>query len=282
MADVEFNDYRTSETQGQVPSVGVLVNWLGAVMSLALIVGVGVWSYQLMVRDVSGVPVVRAIEGPMRHSPVNPGGRQVAYQGLSVNEVAAAGASSGVTDALVLAPQPLDLTSEDLPGFSSALSTVGQGVSQQPTPLNLSSSRAFAENLVLLPTSVPGLNRSPRPRGRPMTDDPMAMAAMQAITARMSADIIAEVDPASILPGTRLVQLGVYDSAQDARAGWDAIARQFAPQLEGFARVIEAAQSGGSTFYRLRAHGFEDESAVRRFCAVLVAENNECIPVLIR
>ncbi|HMO73487.1 MAG TPA: SPOR domain-containing protein, partial [Paracoccaceae bacterium] len=42
---------------------GVL-NGLAAVVSLALIVGLATWGYRLAVRDVAGVPVVRALEGP--------------------------------------------------------------------------------------------------------------------------------------------------------------------------------------------------------------------------
>ena len=40
-----------------------------------------------------------------------------------------------------------------------------------------------------------------------------------------------------------------------------------------------AAQSGGRTFFRLRAHGFADEDETRRFCAALLAENASCIAV---
>ena len=47
-------------------------------------------------------------------------------------------------------------------------------------------------------------------------------------------------------------------------------------------RVIEAAHSGGSVFYRLRAHGFNDERDARRFCAALIDQKMDCIPVLIR
>jgi hypothetical protein len=43
--------------------------------------------------------------------------------------------------------------------------------------------------------------------------------------------------------------------------------------------VIEAAQSGGRTFYRLRAHGFATDEDARRFCAALKAEETDCIPV---
>ena len=44
--------------------------------------------------------------------------------------------------------------------------------------------------------------------------------------------------------------------------------------------MIQKAQSGGRTFYRLRAHGFEDLADARRFCALLVAEGPDCIPVV--
>ena len=53
---------------------GTLANWTGAAVSLALVVGVGVWGYQLATRDISGIPVVRAAEGPMRIQPEEPGG----------------------------------------------------------------------------------------------------------------------------------------------------------------------------------------------------------------
>ena len=43
--------------------------------------------------------------------------------------------------------------------------------------------------------------------------------------------------------------------------------------------VVQSAQSGGRTFYRLRAHGFTGEDDARRFCAALLAENAACIPV---
>ena len=52
--------------------------------------------------------------------------------------------------------------------------------------------------------------------------------------------------------------------------------------MEGKRRVIQEASRGGRTFYRLRAMGFEDLSDARRFCAVLLADNADCIPVTTR
>jgi hypothetical protein len=82
--------------------------------------------------------------------------------------------------------------------------------------------------------------------------------------------------------GTRLVQLGAFDSPEIAQAEWDRLLTRFPDYFVGRARVIQTASSGGATFYRLRAHGFEDLSASRRFCAALVARNAPCIPVTVR
>jgi hypothetical protein len=74
------------------------------------------------------------------------------------------------------------------------------------------------------------------------------------------------------------VQLGAFDTAQDARSEWDKIAARFGTLLEGKRRVIQEATSGGRTFYRLRVHGFDDVASARRFCAALLAEQANCIP----
>ncbi|MEN9062672.1 hypothetical protein [Ponticoccus litoralis] len=58
-----------------------LAHWLGAAASVALVVGVGVWGYKVMARDVSGVPVVMALAGPMREAPVDPGGTLADHRG---------------------------------------------------------------------------------------------------------------------------------------------------------------------------------------------------------
>ena len=66
---------------------GKYVNVAAAAISVALIGGVGVWGYKLLMRDVTGVPVVRAMEGEMRVSPENPGGDiEIEYSGLRPGE----------------------------------------------------------------------------------------------------------------------------------------------------------------------------------------------------
>ncbi|SDX24057.1 SPOR domain-containing protein [Roseicitreum antarcticum] len=302
MAEYDYNAYRAAGGGAQPLRVAALANWFGAVLSLSLVAGIGYWSYNLMVRDVTGIPVVRALEGPMRISPDNPGGRQAAYQGLAVNAVAADGQAGGIADEVVLAPQPIDLTAEDVPARSGATPSASdidttralevafrpgpdEGADDEPES---SVARAVISGMVV--------EVSPRPRARAGYPagggtasaqssggpDLMAQAAVQALTSQRGTPRQIDIDPATLAPGTRLVQLGVFDTAEIARAEWDTLATRFSPHLDARGRVVEAAQSGGQTFYRLRAHGFEDEGDSRRFCAVLLAQNADCIPALIR
>jgi len=133
----------------------------------------------------------------------------------------------------------------------------------------------------VIPASVPGIARSPIPPSRPDTDL-VAETAAREVLAALSPGAGIEIDPDTLTPGTRLVQLGAFDDAAAARIEWDALAGRFSAHMDGKGRVIQAAESGGKTFYRLRVHGFRDEADARRFCSVLVAENATCIPVLIR
>jgi hypothetical protein len=261
----EMQDARPGAVHEGVATLATYTNMTGAVLSLALIAGVGVWGYKLVMRDVSGVPVVRAVEGPMREQPADPGGSSAAHQGLTVNSVAADGMATGPSDRLILAPSPLDLTPDDVPRAANA-----SGVSEDDP--SAQSDQASAED---------GLRRSLRPRIRP--DVPEAVAfAVASVRNRNRIAPAEEVEADTISQGTRLAQLGVFDSADIAREEWQRMTSQFEDYLEGKQRVVQRTESGGRTFFRLRAMGFADLGEARRFCSALAAENAECIPVLAR
>ena len=63
MADVDFDEFDGGYAQPTTGRAGRMVSMAGAVCSLALIAGIGVWGYKLAVRDVSGIPVVLALQG---------------------------------------------------------------------------------------------------------------------------------------------------------------------------------------------------------------------------
>ena len=91
-----------------------------------------------------------------------------------------------------------------------------------------------------------------------------------------------DVDPASLTVGTRVVQLGAYDSEEAARGEWDRFDAKFGAYMSGKGRMIQKANSGGRDFWRLRVVGFDDSSDARRFCAELLAQDAACIPVTVR
>lgn len=358
MADVEFRGagrapQGVAKNESGARRISKLVNTAGAVMSVALVIGIGVWGYKLLVRDVNGVPVVRALNGPMRVQPENPGGQQTAHQGLAVNRVQADGIAEPTAERLILAPVGASVTEADQAGLQRptpradatlmaeaadaeiaapigaeitapalleenvptaqlpALVTDGEGVnvaSVEPTafapttdaaetdmlalaeqlaantkPLSELEAVTATAPLVLVSTSVAGVARSPRPRGRPSElNTTPAITPVEVAAARVVSAPAADVDAATIAAGTRLAQLGAYDSAEIAQKEWDRLYGRFGEYMEGKSRVIQKAQSGGRTFYRLRAMGFEDLSDARRFCSALLAEKAACIPVKVR
>jgi hypothetical protein len=299
-------------------SISKLTNLAGAAVSLALVVGVGIWGYKLLVRDVSGIPVVRAAVGEMRVRPVEPGGDFAPHQGLSVNSVAAIGTADVLAEELHLAPRPTELADEDQPvpdvtDAALTLPDVSEGEIQpleQQAPEAQEITAAFEDGSIdsivaqliegngydnpLEGEGVPvlasvsgadisaldakgGLQMSLRPIVRPQLS---AVAA--AIPVAAEAGEAFDLDAASLPVGTRLVQLGAFDTPEIARAQWGKLNARFAPFMEGKKRIVMEATSGGRTFYRLRAEGFEDIGDARRFCSALVAESVDCIPVVTR
>lgn len=305
---------------------------LGGVASIAITIGVGIWGYNLITRDVTGIPVVRAAEGPLRVSPNDPGGRQAANQGLAVNAVAATGAAAAPAERLTLAPAELDLSEDDKtfaqlseieslntsvsldldvaevvpqPAALRAVQTTQQSeidalvaeLTEGVDPIQTAFGSTVTDVSALTPAIVqpepltqiepviasvvldaPGVRVSLRPSARPERFTPVSVSAAQSARAAQPVD----VDHASLPTGTRLAQLGAFESTEVAKSEWTRISGRFSHYLSDKQRVIQRTESGGRTFYRLRAMGFADLSDARRFCAALVAGGADCIPVTTR
>ena len=121
-----------------------------------------------------------------------------------------------------------------------------------------------------------------RPMPRPGTAGAVAMVTRASAT-DMPASLgprTAEVDPDGIGSGSRLVQLGAFDSRDEADAVWSSLSASYYDYFALHPKVVEEATANGKTFYRLRAFGFDDLAAAQNFCAMLVAAKVDCIPVL--
>ena len=324
MADLEFEDfegdYSAPMTNARIERARRYANIAGAVCSVTLVLGLAVWGYKLAVRDVTGVPVMRAALGPMRIAPADPGGDQTSNQGLSVNAIAAYGTSAPPPDQLTLAPGAVELQPGDeagltlasgskAPATQAALSEVKLKVSglAQPgvatataatvtekVPLNDGVGTLTDETVI---TDLSASTPADAQTGSQVATDlvvkvadshvmrPHARPALQQASAGGVAgntpglQAATEVDAATLAQGTRLAQLGAFESPDLAREKFAALQGQFGDLMRGKNLVIQAAQSGGQTFYRLRALGFAGEDDARRFCAALQAASADCIPV---
>ena len=134
--------------EDQSNTLTTLTNAAGAVVSLALIVGIGMWGYDLVMRDVSGVPVVRAAAGEMRVRPVEPGGELAQNQGLSVNEVTSNGTAAEAADQVSLANDQVELAQEDQP-------VTQEMVASAPQPTQEVTLGAVAPETSLTPQAIP-------------------------------------------------------------------------------------------------------------------------------
>ncbi len=325
MAAFSYDDYRASDDGGTFAAV---LNWGGALLSLVLIAGLATWGWKLWQRDVTGVPVVRALEGPMRVAPEDPGGLASEYQGLTVNRIAESNVQAAPSEQVVLAPAPAtlnedeDLAMAELPAVapepdvsaSEEFASVTDTTSATPSVLSdtieeaapaLSSTVLDAEPEVAVlaapepeqsatdiavAAALAGLDLRPEPAvlkvdaaanvpvatPRPL----MRPTNLQQVSASVPALAEGEVAVEAIAAGTRLVQLGAFSSPDVARAEWATTEALYSDYFTGKSRVIQEVASGGREFYRLRVMGFDDLADARRFCAVIVADGTNCIPVI--
>lgn len=307
MADFNYDEYDSGFDGAYPGQPGLMdrarrwVNVAGAVSSVALIVGLAFWGYQLAVRDVTGVPVMRAAAGAMRIAPQDPGGEQAQNQGLTVNAVAAMGTTARPSDTITLAPMPVALQADDKPLAVAAetpvaetrvaetlvaetpvaSAAVDEAVAAALTEVNATATNAARTDMaVIVPNDPNALRVSLRPRPRPASlTGRLTPTDVQTVSGSTKVTAISELDPATIPAGTRLAQLGAFEAPELARAQFADLQANMGELMSGKDMVIQAAQSGGRTFYRLRAHGFANDEDARRFCAALQAEGTDCIPV---
>lgn len=297
-----------------------LTGALGAVTSAALVMGLGFWTYDLAMRDLTAVPVVRALEGPARMAPEEPGGEVAEHQGLAVNAIQAAEDESA-PERLVLAPSAAPLAEDDLAPDLRQASLEREGVAPaEPFAERPSRATGGIDSLpgtqIMLASADTGAMGGASARvwggaeidAQPAAVDPIEAALAEALgmpapdagpavaelggegvarsprpTGRPAAAAVpvAEIVPSALPAGTQLVQIGAFAEADQARAEWAALAGRFAPYLAGKAPVVQPATSDGRQLYRLRAAGFADGADARRLCAALSAEGVECVPVLV-
>lgn len=290
MSDYE-EQYNDANYVAPIGVTRLVLNWIGAVASVALVAGLVYWVFQVGTRNPNEIPIIHAMEGPSRTQPKDPGGTQANHQGLAVNAVQAEGEAEKPTETVILAPRQQSLTQEDL--------AQGELVKVQPvlrTEPSVTQIKAIPEpstqdasliiETIKTETQSTVIASSPYaplasivPRGRP-ADLNLRIKAATAVAA--SPTTASTKGVTSVPVGTRLVQLGAYDSEAIAQKEWVRLNGKHGDLLAGKEQLIQVASSGGRKFYRLRAIGFENVEASRNLCSALLARGTPCIPVSAR
>ena len=285
----------------------VVFYWVGAALSLSLLTGAIGWSYQLIVRDINQIPIVRAQLGPLRVAPDDPGGLTAANQGLSVTQLAV-NERPLLSDEIFLAPAAEILSEENLTlqiseenssitnkekfdtqevstenslelkvlpeqtatGLASHKEAVLSTAAFSPKKLEIENAVSLALSLT---NEIGSSFNSLRPKIRPVVLN-------QIQTVNTAQSVTNELVTA--LPiGSAVVQLGAFESKSLAQIEWQRMEVLLGSVLTTKNMMIQKAESGGRVFYRLRAFGFDDLSDARQFCSA-VNDKVACIPVVTR
>ena len=296
---------------GEVKQVNFKINmifyWTGAALSLFLLAGAIGWSYQLIVRDVNQIPIVRAQLGPLRVAPDNPGGLTAANQGLSVTQLAV-NEKPLLSNEIYLAPAAEILNEENLAlkvkeeyesnkvdgAFEIKEVNAKNSMNLEALPdqkevdsksndIGVLSKVAFSQKKIEIENAVSlalSITNEPdkslswlRPKIRPVGFYR---------NGNITEDQIVSNEPMPKLPiGSAVVQLGAFDSKSLAESEWQRFEKILGSILIPKKMVVQKAESGGKIFYRLRASGFSDISDARQFCTA-ISDKVACIPVVTR
>ncbi len=288
------SDSQESAPLGVTGAVAVALRWIGAVVSLGLVVGIIYWGFLLGQRDATDVPVIRAMEGNARIVPDDPQGTQADNQGLAVNEVLAETTPTAVNTNTTLAPASQSVTAED--ETMSALVPVAPAPTQNTTPIVVDAATLMVEiNPFIEPSVAPdGMTIPVRRPDNFQQADPIS----DAIEGLLQELIPEEGDTSFetpdlprpepkfgnplLDPGAALIQLGAYNSLEDAGDVWIDYQSEHGDLLANTQRYIEPIESGGRLLYRLRAAGFEGLDQTRALCAALDARGVDCISVTVQ
>ena len=287
--------------------LNVIFYWTGAALSLFLTIGAISWSYQLIVRDINQIPIVRAQLGPLRVAPDDPGGLTAANQGLSVTQLAV-NEKPLLSNEIHLAPAAHILNAENLglevtedvqsnkDGGTFEIKEVNaensinlralsneiesdKGLKETASfsKVAFSQKKIEIENAVSLALSIAGDSTasltSLRPKIRPMI--------LKKNKNKTGGQFVTNQTVFELTKGSAVVQLGAFDSKNLAKSEWQRFEKLLGSMLTSKKMIVQEAESGGKIFYRLRAAGFDDISSARQFCTA-ISDKVACIPVAMR
>lgn len=206
-----------------------LTHYLGALVSVALMVGLMVWGWQLVMRDVSGVPVIKAVAGAARTTPEDPGGELTGHTGLAVNTVSG-GAEAQPLREVGIAPDATALDETDI-AMGELGATAREPAADADLPMNFD-----ADAVIATPDAEAAAARAAA-EAQALAEQRQQMALAEAAVAQQQIEAAALTDaPASEGPVNEVVT-----DENGAPAQADAIREALAQAQEPAAAPVIAA-----------------------------------------
>lgn len=280
---------------------GAVSTGVGAVLALAILMGLGVWFYGLGTRDVADVPIIRAAAEPAKVRPADPGGMVTPHQQIASYEAAKVQPAS--VNAAVLAPAIPAPRAEDV--AMSRLAVERPVPASRPAPeepvLREETAEVAREPAAPEPQQIAAINpetvtdeapvaeqSAPAPRPAPGGTanaprlSPVAPSRPRDLKARMkAASQKAEKSAESLVSqaaASRVqIQLAADPDEIAMRLQWERVLKANRDVLRDKALAIQTTQSGGTTFYRLRVGPFRDAAEAKGVCQALRARGQDCI-----
>lgn len=281
----------------------------GAVISLNLILWAGYWTYNIISRDINGIPIVAAQPGPLRVAPDTPGGIEAENIELAVTKIASQELPPN-PKAVELAPSTEKLTPDDLTIFQAIrqkkiidrqaalnnqihLGVIEPNLSKEISfeTVNTESNTAnysITENQSELVAAALAL--ALKPSADNLIGNAVAQNKFKQIKPRPRPGSLLEVSVsttetvirpalASVETGLAVVQFGTFATETVAFEEWDRLSKNLSVILDGRPKYVERIKRNGNEIYRLRLGGFVNIDDASRFCSAVISQEN-CVPVI--
>ena len=281
----------------------------GAVISLNLILWAGYWTYNIISRDINGIPIVAAQPGPLRVAPDTPGGIEAENIELAVTKIASQELPPN-PKAVELAPSTEKLTPDDLTIFQAIrqkkiidrqaalnnqihLGVIEPNLSKEISlePVNTVTNTAnysITENQSELVAAALAL--ALKPSADNLIGNAVAHNKFKQIKPRPRPGSLLEVSVsttetvirpalASVETGLAVVQFGTFATETVAFEEWDRLSKNLSVILDGRPKYVERIKRNGNEIYRLRLGGFVNIDDASRFCSAVISQEN-CVPVI--
>jgi hypothetical protein len=247
--------------------IKLIVSWAGALLSIVILIILIIWGFSLNVSDNAEIPVVKAKIKDFRVVSEEPGGQIVNYQGLSVNNVQEQGSAQSTAIRIILAPEPIKLIEKDV---NISIVEDSEPTSESPVPA-LNNNNVDEENIKEIISTLEEISS--------LAVIISIVPTIRKFYRNQSLDKIIEINEVGLKSGANLVQLGFYSTKQEARKAWSDLMINNSSIFKNKKRIIQNANIGGNSSYRLTVIGFSSLGESRNFCLLFREVLQTCLPM---